>query len=656
MQESRNDPAGRSRWHHHGLRRHDHHRTRPGLGRFFTDEPRLSSAGPRIRAIIAKFLFVSGTCIRFVVCLYGRVAAAAMAVPGGGRDAAHRRGARLALLAPLNPNPEGDCMKSRLYWLGALASLGIVSAALAVPPTPGLTDAGFRASVATLSSDAFEGRKPGQAGEVKTLNWIESEFKHLGLKPARADGYRQPVMLVEIKADPSAQLEINGANGKLTLAYADDAVVWTRRVRETAGLSQSPLVFVGHGIHAPEYGWDDYAGIDMHGKTAVILVNDPGYRDPALFRGKNMTYYGRWTYKYEEAMRQGAEGALIIHQTGPAAYGWDVVRNSNTGPLLEPDAADGHAARAAVEGWISNDSARKLFQLAGRDLDAMEKAATTPGFKPVPLQLSASVALRNTVRRTQSANVVGVLTGARHPDEYVLYMAHWDHFGNSKDSGGTGDTIYNGAVDNATGVAGILEIAKAFKAGKRPDRSIVFVAVTAEESGLLGSAYYGQNPVIPLAKTAAAINIDAMFPLGRTHDIEVVGYGSSELEDDLKAAAATQSRVIRPDAEPEKGHYFRSDHFNLAKHGVPSLYTETGIDSVTHPAGFGQAFKDDYTANRYHKPSDEYSKDWDVSGIVEDLQLLYAVGSKVANERHWPEWYAKSEFRAIRNTSRAAEH
>jgi Zn-dependent M28 family amino/carboxypeptidase len=394
----------------------------------------------------------------------------------------------------------------------------------------------------------------------------------------------------------------------------------------------------------------------MHGKTAVILVNDPGYRDPALFRGKNMTYYGRWVYKYEEAMRQGAEGALIIHQTGPAAYGWDVVRNSNTGPLLEPDAADGHAARAAVEGWISNESARKLFGLAGLDLDAMEKAATKPGFKPVPLNLTASVSLKNTVRRTQSANVVGVLPGAKHPNEYVLYMAHWDHFGNSKDSGGTGDTIYNGAVDNATGVAGILEVAKAFQAGKRPDRSIVFVAVTAEESGLLGSAYYGQNPVLPLSQTAAAINIDAMYPIGRMRDIEVVGYGASELEDYLKDATTKQGRVIRPDAEPEKGHYFRSDHFNLAKHGVPSLYTETGIDAVTHPAGYGQAFKDDYTANRYHKPSDEYSADWDVSGILEDLQLLHAVGARVANDRHWPEWYPKSEFKAIRDASRAQAH
>jgi Zn-dependent M28 family amino/carboxypeptidase len=536
------------------------------------------------------------------------------------------------------------------------APLWVTGLALAAPAPKGMTEAGFRASVATLASDAFEGRKPGQVGEIRTLDWIEGQYRALGLKPGLPTGYRQPVMLVEIKADPSASLEIAGAKGTLSLAYADDTVVWTRRVQPTAQLAQSPMVFVGHGIHAPEYGWDDYAGIDMHGKTAVILVNDPGYRDPALFRGKNMTYYGRWVYKYEEAMRQGAEGALIIHQTGPAAYGWDVVRNSNTGPLLEPDAADGHRARAAVEGWISNESARKLFDLAGLNLDAMEKAATTPGFKPVPLNLSASVSLKNTVRRTQSANVVGVLPGAKHPNEYVLYMAHWDHFGNSKDSGGTGDTIYNGAVDNATGVAGILEVAKAFTAGKRPDRSVVFVAVTAEESGLLGSAYYGQNPVFPLSQTAAAINIDAMYPIGRMHDIEVVGYGASELEDDLKEATTKQGRVIRPDAEPEKGHYFRSDHFNLAKHGVPSLYTETGIEAVNRPAGYGQAFKDDYTAHRYHKPSDEYSVDWDVSGILDDLRLLQAVGSKVANERHWPEWYPKSEFRAIRDASRAEAH
>ncbi len=539
-------------------------------------------------------------------------------------------------------------------WFCALALLSVTGGIWAAPAVRGLSAAGFRSSVQILASDAFEGRKPGQVGETKTLDWIEAEFRRLGLQPGVEGSYRQPVMLVAIQADPSARLEIAGAGGQMTLAYADDAVVWTRRVRETAGLTHSPLIFVGHGIHAPEYGWDDYAGIDMHGKTAVILVNDPGYRDPQLFRGKNMTYYGRWVYKFEEAMRQGAEGALIIHQTGPAAYGWDVVRNSNTGPLLEPEAADGHAARAAVEGWLSNASARQLFTLAGRDLDAMEKAATTPGFRAVPLQLDASVQLHNTIRRTRSANVVGVLPGAHHPTEYVLYMGHWDHFGNSKEAGGTGDTIYNGAVDNATGVAGILEIAKAFRAGRRPDRSVVFIALTGEESGLLGSAYYGQNPVFPLADTAAAINIDAMYPLGRTRDIEVVGYGSSELEDYLKEAAAKQSRVIRPDAEPEKGHYFRSDHFNLAKHGVPALYTETGIDAIAHPAGFGQAFKDEYTANRYHKPSDEYSPDWDVSGVLEDLQLLYAVGARVATERHWPEWYPKSEFRSVREASRAS--
>ncbi len=537
---------------------------------------------------------------------------------------------------------------------GLLLLMWMVGSVAAVKAPLGMTEKGFRASVATLASDAFEGRKPGQAGEERALAWIEGQYRALGLKPGLPDGYRQPVNLVEIKADPSARLEVEGHGGSLSMAYAEDAVVWTRRVRDSAALSHSPLVFVGHGIRAPEYGWNDYEGVDMHGKTAVILVNDPGYRDPALFRGKNMTYYGRWVYKYEEAMRQGAEGALIIHQTGPAAYGWDVVRNSNTGPLLEPDAADGHAGRVAVEGWISNDSARRLFTLAGLDLDAMEKAATRPGFRAVPLDLKASVQLKNTVRRTRSANVVGVLPGAKHPDEYVLYMAHWDHFGNAAGEGVTGDTIYNGAVDNATGVAGILEVAKAFRAGRRPDRSIVFVAVTAEESGLLGSAYYGQNPVFPLGRTAAAINIDAMYPIGRMKDIEVVGFGASELEDYLKSATQRQGRVIRPDAEPEKGHYFRSDHFNLAKHGVPSLYTETGIDAVGRPAGFGQSFKDDYTANRYHKPSDEYTESWDVSGILEDLSLLHAVGSKVANERHWPEWYPKSEFRAIREASRNA--
>jgi Zn-dependent M28 family amino/carboxypeptidase len=543
------------------------------------------------------------------------------------------------------------CVALTSAWL-LLSSPGAIAAG-APKQAVAITETGYRSSIATLASDAFEGRKPGQPGEQKTLAWLEAEFKRIGLKPGPG-GYRQEVPLVEITAMPTAELRVAGPGGVATFAYADDMVVWSRRVQPAVSVADSPLVFVGHGINAPEFAWNDYAGIDMHGKTAVILVNDPGYRDASLFKGRKMTYYGRWTYKYEEAMRQGADAALIVHQTGPAAYGWDVVRNGNTGPLLEPDAADGHAGRVAIEGWMTIETTRRIFSLAGQDFDELEKAATRPGFHAVPLGLSASVAVRNAVRRAASANVIGVLPGSRHPDEYVVYMAHWDHFGRSLALGPQQDGIYNGAVDNATGVAGILEIAKAFRAGKRPDRTIVFLAVTAEEQGLLGSAYYGQHPLFPLASTAAAINIDALSPVGRTRDVEVLGFGASQLEDYLKDAAAKTGRVLRPDSQPEKGYFFRSDHFNLSKVGVPSLYIKPGIDSLEHPAGWIEQWQRDYVANRYHKPSDEYDAAWDVSGSVEDLRLLYEVGHRVASERLWPEWYPDSEFRAAREASRKA--
>ena len=543
--------------------------------------------------------------------------------------------------------------------LSASVTLGAAAqaAAATIPAAAtAITEVGYRASVATLASDEFEGRKPGQAGEATTLAYLESEFRAIGLKPGTAHGYRQAVPLVEITAAPTARLAVSAAGGKAEFAFAEDMVVWTKRVVPEVHVTDSPLVFVGYGIVAPEYGWNDYAGIDMHGKTAVILINDPGFatKDPKVFRGGAMTYYGRWTYKYEEAMRQGAAAALIVHQTLPAAYGWDVVRNSNSGPHLDPETADGNAGRVAIEGWITLDSAKRTFALAGQDFARLEASAAERGFRAVPLGATASVGVENQIRHARSANVVGVIEGAKRPKEYVLYMAHWDHFGIAPAGASAGDRIFNGAVDNATGVAGILEIAKAFAHAKhRPDRSVVFLAVTAEESGLLGSAYYGANPVFPLAATAAAFNIDALSPVGRTRDLEVVGYGASELEDDLKAYAAAQGRVLKPDSQPEKGHFFRSDHFMLAKYGVPALYIKSGSDSREHPAGWIEAWEADYLANRYHKPADEYRPDWNVAGSLEDLRLLYAVGNHVANEERWPAWYPTSEFRAIRDQSRA---
>jgi Zn-dependent M28 family amino/carboxypeptidase len=546
----------------------------------------------------------------------------------------------------------------RILLPSALGPL-ILGVALAAPaPLPGaaaITEAGYRAAVATLASDEFEGRKPGQPGEAKTLAFIEREFRAIGLKPGAAGRYRQLVPLVEITAAPGAKLIVDGAGGRAEFAFADDMVVWTKRVVTESHVAASPLVFVGYGIVAPEYGWNDYAGLDLHGKTALILVNDPGFatRDPAVFKGGAMTYYGRWTYKYEEAMRQGASAALIVHQTAAAAYGWDVVRNSNAGPHLDSESADGNARRPAIEGWVTLATAQKICALAGRDFATLEAAAARRGFVPVPLAARASVAVRNTIRHARSANVVGLIEGTARPNEYVLYMAHWDHFGKRTREDGSSE-IFSGAVDNATGVAGILEIAKAFAhAEQRPARSVVFLAVTAEESGLLGSAFYAANPPFALARTAAAFNIDALSPVGRTRDVEVVGYGASELEDVLRRYAALQGRVLKPDAEPEKGHFFRSDHFMLAKYGVPALYIKSGGDSLTQPAGWIAEREADYLANRYHKPADKYRADWDVSGSLEDLQLLYATGAEVAASSAWPAWYPSSEFRATRERSRA---
>ena len=547
--------------------------------------------------------------------------------------------------------------------LAASLLIGGAAAAAAPPNIPvdarAITEAGYRAAVSTLASDAFEGRKPGTPGEVRTLAYLEAEFKEIGLKPGTPTGYREEVPLVEITAAPTAKLAVSGAAGHAEFAFAKDMVVWTKHVVAESHVKDSPLVFVGFGIVASEYDWNDYAGIDMHGKTAVILINDPGFatQDPKVFKGGTMTYYGRWTYKYEEAMRPGAAGALIVHQTAPAAYGWDVVRDSNRGPHLDPETADGNAMRAAIEGWVTIETAHKIFALAGQDFARLEAAAAHPGFHAVSLGVNATVAVKNTIRHARSANVVGVIEGTKRPQEYVIYMAHWDHFGRDAAVPAGKDGIYNGAVDNATGVAGIMEIAKAFMhAREKPERTVVFLAVTAEEAGLLGSAYYGANPVFPLGATAAAINIDALRPVGRTRDIEVIGYGASELEDDLKLFAAAQGRVLKPDGAPGKGYFFRSDHFMLAKYGVPALFIDTGSDSRTHPAGWINAWKTDYEEHRYHQPSDEYGADWDVSGSLEDLRLLYAVGNKVANETAWPEWYASSEFRAIREKSRAALH
>ena len=537
-----------------------------------------------------------------------------------------------------------------LAWTVALA--GVASEAKDPAPIPWLDYEVFRQHIAALASDDFEGRKPGTSGEEKTVDYVRRQFTEAGLKPGHGTTYFQSVPMVEITAAADATLSLQRAGTKRDLKYGDDSVVWTKRVVPQVSLDSSPLVFVGYGIVAPEYDWNDYAAADIKGKTAVILINDPGLAtgDPKLFRGREMTYHGRWTYKFEEAARQGAAGALIIHETEPAAYGWNVVVSSWTGPQLDLVRVNGNADRVAVEGWISIEAAHRLFELAGKDFDALKAAAARRDFKAVPLDVRASVLVRNSIRRTNSANVIGLLPGRKRPDEYLIYTAHWDHFGRAPDK--KGDAIFNGAIDNATGVAGIITLARAFAhASTPPERSIVFLAVTGEESGLLGSAYYAENPIYPLAQTAAVINLDALYAGGPARDIVIVGAGNSELEDYLRKAAKQQDRVTSPEPTPEKGFYYRSDHFNLAKKGVPALYTKLGMDDREHGRAYGQQQQEDYIANRYHQPSDNYSKDLDLRGSFEDLQLLYWVGDRLTREKSWPEWYKGSEFRAVRRAS-----
>ncbi len=513
---------------------------------------------------------------------------------------------------------------------------------------PAISAEEYARHIATLSADEFEGRKPGTAGERKTVEYLVAEFKKLGLEPGNGDSFLQQVPIVEITAGSDARLQLGSAE----LKYMQDMVIWTKRLVPEISLADSPLVFVGHGVVAPELGWNDYAGVDMRGKTAVILINDPGFatNDPKLFRGRAMTYYGRWTYKFEEAMRQGAAGALIIHDDVPAAYPWDTVQNSWSGPQLDTVAADGNASRAAIEGWITRAAGDALLRQNGLSYEQMLQAASRPGFKPIELAQRASGSLRNAIRRSSSPNVVARLPGSKHPDEYVFYMAHWDHLGRA--FGRSGDTIFNGALDNATGTAGLLTIAKAYsEMRQRPERSIVFLAVTLEESGLLGSAYYVANPVYPLNRTVAAFNMDAIKWGGPTKDVTVVGYGASELEDYLLRAARRQDRVVMPEPTPENGFFFRSDHFNFAKVGVPALYIKLGVEDREKGAEWAKARNAEFTLKDYHKPSDEFRPGTDLRGGLEDITLLYNIGRTVANERRFPQWYPQSEFRAARDRS-----
>ncbi len=506
--------------------------------------------------------------------------------------------------------------------------------------------------IQTLSSDEFEGRGPASPGEERTITYLTEQFRAAGLEPGNGSSYTQDVPLVAITTD-GGPLSISGRGSSATLAFGEDWVGWTKRVVPGASLEGSELVFVGYGIVAPEFGWDDYAGVDATGKTVVILVNDPGYatKDEAVFRGNAMTYYGRWTYKFEEAARQGARGALIVHETGAAGYPWDVVRSSWTGPQFGLAADDDNMGRVEVEGWITSEQAADVFRQAGQDFTEARESATRAGFQAMSLGLTAATSFENGIRRSSSRNVIALLPGSERPDEIVMYTAHWDHFGKTDEP--LDDPIYNGAFDNATGTAGLLELARAFASlPERPARSIAFLAVTAEEQGLLGSAYYASNPVFPTNRTVAVLNMDGLNVDGPMRDVTVVGHGASELDDYLAAAAEEQGRTLRPDPEPEKGFYYRSDHFSFAKVGVPALYTDSGIDHLEFGSEWTLERRADYTANRYHKPSDEFDPNWDFEGMLDDVELLYIVGHRLAGSDAFPNWREGNEFRSIRDRDR----
>lgn len=521
------------------------------------------------------------------------------------------------------------------------------------PLSTALDEDAFRDHVRILSADDFQGRKPGTPGEQKTVAYLVEQFTKLGLKPGNGASFTQAVPLVELTAANDSTLRIAGRGADTSLLYGRDAVIWTHRVQPEVTVTNSELVFVGHGVVAPEYDWDDYAGVDMKGKTAVVLINDPGFftHDPTLFKGRTMTYYGRWSYKFEEASRHGAAAVLIVHDTAGAGYGWSVIQTGWTGPQLDRVTTDPNTGRPLVEGWVSAASAKALFAQAGMNLEESINAASHRGFKARPMGLQAAAHVQTSIRYSTSANVLAVLPGAERPKEYVFYVAHWDHLGMTTEPSGT--QIFHGAIDNATGVAALLTLAQSMsRMPQRPARSIVFLCTTAEEAGLLGSAYYVEHPTYPLRNTAAVINIDAMHVGGPTRDVSVVGFGNSELENYLRNAASLQGRELRPEPNPEQGEFFRSDHFSFAKAGVPALYAKAGIDDTERGPKWGQAQEDAYLEHRYHQPADIYSADWDLRGTMQDLALYLAVGERLAHDRRFPNWLPNSEFRAIRERDR----
>jgi Zn-dependent M28 family amino/carboxypeptidase len=510
----------------------------------------------------------------------------------------------------------------------------------------------IKSHIAVLADDSLLGRKPFTIGETKTIAYIESQFKKMGLAPGNNGSYFQDVPMVEITSTPSETMQISSGQMNIDLHPLVDFVASTRQELDSVQLKNSPIVFAGYGIVAPEYKWNDYAGLDVKGKTVVVLVNDPGFKsgDRTLFKGDTMTYYGRWTYKYEEAAKQGAASVIIVHQTEPASYPWAVVKNSFTGAKLYLEQSDKHLSRCKVEGWMTEDAAKKLFSAAGISGD-IRAIARKKGFKAMPLNLNATLTIHNKLKYSTSHNVMAILKGSTRPDEYIIYTAHWDHLGVGRPDA-RGDSIYNGAVDNASGVAAILSEARAFSQLKdKPMRSIVFLAVTGEEQGLLGSEYYATHPVYPLNKTVADLNMDALGDYGETNDFSITGKGQNDLEDYVGEFAKQDGKTVTGDKNPGAGGYYRSDHFNFAKVGVPALDINNGAESMAHGEAWGKQKQKEYGDLHYHQPSDNYSPTMDADGMAEVANLLFKVGDKLANETAFPGWKKGSEFKAVREKS-----
>ncbi|WP_395615437.1 M28 family metallopeptidase [Sphingorhabdus sp.] len=558
----------------------------------------------------------------------------------------------------------------RLLSLALVSALALTSAcqkaaspdmALSALPdvtVPALSEKTMQDVTRELSLDAYEGRAPGSIGEEKTVAYLISKFKAAGLEPGNNGSWTQDVPLIEITAKKVSPLRIADRNGKaMSFAYGSDYVIGSYRETPKTEIKQSDMVFVGHGIVAPEKGWNDYASVDVKGKTVVVMVNDPDFENEGLdgpFGGKAMTYYGRWTYKYEEAARQGAAAVLIIHDTAPAAYGWNVVNSSWTGTQFLAQSKDGGKSQTQANGWIQKSVAKDIFAAAGQNLEKQMAAAKQKGFKAVPLNLTASLSFENDITRKASKNVIGVMKGSKRPDEYVLYTAHWDHLGRCT-AAADGDDICNGAVDNATGTAALVALAEGYTKAGAPDRSVVFLAVTAEESGLLGSKYYAENPVFPLSQTVGGVNMDAFSMSGPAKNLTVIGKGKSQLDTYLEAAAKSEGRTPEMEPTPEKGFFYRSDHFSFAKLGVPMVYFEGGDDLIIGGKAAAQAAADDYEKNRYHAPGDEFDEKWDWSGVMSDLKLYYRVGRMLAMTNAWPNWNEGDEFRAVRDKSRSGK-